>query len=250
MSGIFRTILVQPLFNGLVLLYVHVAFEDLGIAIILLTIAVRIVLFPLFHKTAKHQKIAQQLQPEVKKIQKKHKNDREAQTKALMELYQEHKVNPLTPILLLIAQLPVLIALYRIFIIGFLSEAFMMLYASVPEPQNITQCFLGLVALDARSIPLVIIAAGAQYVQGRLMVSRKGSKQQLTGQAAKIAKVSIYAGPAIALVILSRFAAAVALYWLTSTVFSIIQQVFVNRSVREKEDKKEEKEEKKSENNE
>lgn len=250
MSGIFRTLLVQPLFNGLVLLYEHVAFEDLGVAIILLTILVRIILFPLFHKTAKHQKIAQQLQPEVKKIQKKHKNDREAQTKALMALYQEHKVNPLTPILLLIAQLPVLIALYRIFINGFSSEAFTMLYAFVPEPQNITQSFLGLVALDMRSIPLVIIAAGAQYIQGLLMTSRKGSKQQLTGQAAKIAKASVYIGPAIALLILSRFSAAVALYWLTSTIFSIIQQVFVNRSVREKEDEKEEKEEKKLENNE
>ena len=125
----FRTILYQPLLNGLVLLYEYVAFEDLGVAIILLTVMVRIILFPLFHKTAKHQKIAQKIQPEVKKIQTKHKNNREAQTKALMALYQEHNVNPLTPIFLLVLQLPILFALYRLFINGFNGDSLALIYS-------------------------------------------------------------------------------------------------------------------------
>jgi len=236
LTDFFRTILLQPLFNGLVLLYEHVAFEDLGIAIILLTIVVRIILFPLFHKTAKHQKLAQKIQPEVKRIQKKHKNDREAQTKALMELYKEHKVNPLTPLFLLILQLPVLFALYRIFIDGFSGDAFDMLYSFVQMPANITQDFLGIIALDRVSVPLVIITAGAQYVQGLLVVKRSGKKEDTPEQIAKMAKFMIYVGPVIALVILVRFPAAVAIYWLTSTLFSIIQQIIVNRSVHDKEE--------------
>lgn len=236
LTDFFRTILLQPLFNGLVLLYEHVAFEDLGIAIILLTIVVRIILFPLFHKTAKHQKLAQKIQPEVKRIQKKHKNDREAQTKALMELYKEHKVNPLTPLFLLILQLPVLFALYRIFIDGFSGDAFDMLYSFVQMPANITQDFLGIIALDRVSVPLVIITAGAQYVQGLLVVKRSGKKEDTPEQIAKMAKFMIYVGPIIALVILVRLPAAVAIYWLTSTLFSIIQQIIVNRSVHDKEE--------------
>ena len=236
LTDFFRTILLQPLFNGLVLLYEHVAFEDLGIAIILLTIVVRIILFPLFHKTAKHQKLAQKIQPEVKRIQKKHKNDREAQTKALMELYKEHKVNPLTPLFLLILQLPVLFALYRIFIDGFSGDAFDMLYSFVQMPANITQDFLGIIALDRVSVPLVIVTAGAQYVQGLLVVKRSGKKEDTPEQIAKMAKFMVYVGPVIALVILVRLPAAVAIYWLTSTLFSIIQQIIVNRSVHDKEE--------------
>jgi len=230
-TELFRTALTQPLFNGLVLLYEFVAFEDLGIAIILLTIIVRIILFPLFHKTAKHQKIAQELQPEVKKIQKELKEDKEAQTKALMELYQENKVNPLTPIFLLFLQLPVLFALYRIFINGFSNGALDLLYPSIQAPTNITQTFLGIIQLDKPSMILVVAAALAQYFQGLLASSRSKKKGQVTDQAAKMAKASIYIGPIIALVILVRFPAAVAVYWLTSTLFSILQQTIVNKSV-------------------
>jgi len=227
----FRTILSQPLFNGLVLLYEHASFGDLGVAIILLTIVVRIILFPLFHKTAKHQKVAQRIQPEVKKIQQKHKNDKETQTKELMELYKKHQVNPLTPILLLILQLPILFALYRIFINGLTEETFSLLYSFVSVPENISQTFLGVVQLNAVSIPIAILAAGAQYVQGKLAVSRSKNQDALPAQARKMAKMSIYLGPTIALVVLTRFPAAVGLYWLTSTGFSIIQQIIVNKSV-------------------
>jgi len=227
----FRTILYQPLFNGLVLLYEYVAFEDLGVAIILLTIVVRIILFPLFHKTAKHQKLAQRIQPEVKKIQQKHKNDRETQTKELMDLYKKHQVNPLTPIFLLLLQLPILFALYRIFINGLSEETLSLLYSFVPTPENISHSFLGVVELNEISIPIAILAAAAQYVQGKLAVARSKKQDQLPAQARKMAKISVFMGPTIALVILTRFPAAVGLYWLTSTLFSIIQQIIVNRSV-------------------
>ena len=235
MSNLFRIFLLQPLFNGLVLLYENVAFEDLGVAIILLTIIVRIILFPLFHKTAKHQKLAQKIQPEVKKIQTKHKNNKEEQTKALMELYKEHKVNPLTPILLLVLQFPVLYALYRIFINGFSGEAFDLLYSFVQTPVNITQDFLGIIALDKVSIPLAIITAGAQYAQGLLVVRRTSKNKDTPEQIAKMSKFMVYLMPAITLAILMRFSAAFAVYWLTSTLFSIMQQIIVNRSVHDKE---------------
>src|SRR3989304_8690291 len=232
-SGFFRTVLSQPLFNALVLLYEHASFGDLGIAIIFLTIIVRIILFPLFHKTAKHQKIAQKIQPEVKKIQEKHKNDREAQTRELMELYKKNQVNPLTPILLLVIQLPILFALYKIFINGLSEGCVALLYSFVPSPETISQLSFGVIQLNAVSIPIAILAAATQYIQGRLAMARAKGQDALPAQARKMAKISIYAGPTIALLVLTRFPAAVGLYWLTSTVFSIIQQIIVNKSVHE-----------------
>lgn len=235
-SELFRIILTQPLFNGLVLLYEHASFGDLGVAIILLTIAVRIILFPLFHKTAKHQKLAQKIQPEVKKIQKKYKDDKEKQTKELMELYKKHQVNPLTPILLLLLQLPILFALYRIFINGLSEETLSLLYSFVPAPESISQTFLGLVALNEVSIPIAVLAAVAQYGQGKLAMARAKNQDGLSAQARKMAKMSVFIGPVIALVVLTRFPAAVGIYWLTTTLFSIIQQTIVNRAVNKKED--------------
>src|SRR3989344_1180840 len=107
MEAFFRETLYRPFFNALAWLYENVAFEDLGIAIILLTLAVRLVLFPLFHQTVKHQRITQNLQPEIKRIQNSHKEDKEVQAQKIMELYEEHKVNPLMPLLALIIQIPI-----------------------------------------------------------------------------------------------------------------------------------------------
>jgi len=232
-SELFRTALYQPLFNTLVVLYQTVAFQDLGLAIILLTILVRTVLYPLFHKSAKHQRITQQLQPEVSKIKKVHKDDKEKQTKAIMELYQKNQINPLTPFFLLLLQLPVLFTLYRLFINGFTDKSFLLLYSFVSTPDNITQTLFGLISLTDRYIPLVILTAAAQLFQGRLAIARmsKQPKQKEQNQMDKIAKTTTFIGPAIALVILMRLPAAVAVYWLTSTIFSIMQQIIVNRVV-------------------
>ena len=94
MANLFHTILYQPLFNALIFLYQYLSFHDLGIAIILLTIVIRLVLFPLFYKGAKDQAILQRLAPKIKEIQTNHKNDKQKQAKAMMDLYRQHKVNP------------------------------------------------------------------------------------------------------------------------------------------------------------
>lgn len=232
-SELFRTILYQPLFNTLIVLYQTIAIQDLGLAIILLTILVRIILYPLFHKSAKHQRITQQLQPEVNKLKKAHKDDKEKQTKAIMALYQENQINPLTPFLLLLLQLPALFALYRLFVGGISNESFSLLYSFVSVPDNITQTLFGLFSLTETYLPIVILTAAAQFIQGRLAIARmsKQPKQKEQNQMEKIAKTTTFIGPVIALVILMRLPAAVAVYWLTSTIFSIIQQIIVNKAV-------------------
>lgn len=208
MSSLFNTIIYQPLEKTLVFLYDTVAFQDLGIAIVLLTVIIRFIFYPLFYKAFKNQTIMQKLQPEIQKIQHDHKGNREKQAQALMELYRQHKVNPLSGFLLILVQLPVLIALYRLFLSGI--------------PGDLNHSFLGLIDLQSRSIVMVGLAAIAQYFQGRLSLPKS---------AAGIARQMTFIGPALTVIILYTLPAAVGLYWLVTSLFSLVQQMIINKHI-------------------
>ena len=137
----FKTILLNPLFNTLIFLYNTVAFNDLGIAIILLTLLIRLVLFPLFYKSTRNQLLMQRIQPEINKIQHTHKDNKEKQAQAMMELYKKHDVNPFSGFLVLLLQLPVLIAIYQVFLGGFSAQWLDSLYSFVVRPPKL-QSFL------------------------------------------------------------------------------------------------------------
>jgi len=227
MGTLFNEILHRPLVNLLVFLYEHVTFNDFGLAIIALTIIIRLILFPLFHKATEHQRLTQRLAPTIKKIQEEHKGNREAQTKATMELYAKHNLNPLTPLLLLIIQLPILIALYGVFRGGFSQQALSGLYSFVPAPTNVNMTFLGLINLNLPNIFIVAIAAVLQFLQARFTIPQNPNPSDQE----KVAKRMVFIGPALTLFILWNLPAAIALYRLTSTAFSLLQQVIVDRKL-------------------
>lgn len=217
----FRELFYEPLLNGLVWLYETVAFQDLGLAIILLTILVRLLIYPLFHQGIKYQRVMQELRPELDKIRTKHKKNREAQTKATLELFKDYKLNPLAPFLSLIVQLPVFLALYVIFLGDFTQTIEPWLYSFTSRPGELNLTFLGLVNLKTVSPVIAVLAALAQYFQARLSFTKA------TAPAMRF--VMLYFLPGLILAALFRFPAAVGLYWLTTTVFSIMQQVIVNK---------------------
>ncbi len=236
MSNLFNEVLYRPLFNALIILYQYFPLHDLGIAIILLTVLIRLVLFPLFYKGAKDQAIMQRLAPKIKEIQKNHKADREKQAKAMLELYREHKVNPMSGFLLLLVQLPVLIALYRVFLKGLSSEALGALYLFVSRPDVLNLHFFGVINLSQRSILIVILAAVTQFFQGKLSLPQTGNNKN-TGElssAERIGRQMVYLGPVIAVIFLINLPSAVALYWLTTSVFSVIQQMVINKRLEKK----------------
>src|SRR3989344_7727847 len=234
-STLFNELLHRPLVNLLVFLYEKVTFYDLGLAIIALTIVIRIILFPLFHKLAHHQRMTQKIQPHIKKLQETHKDSKEAQTKAIMALYGEHKINPLTPIFLLLLQLPILIALYNVFRDGFSEKALASLYTFVSEPASFIHTFLGFIDLNASNLLIVLIATGLQYIQGMVSAPKPGGDPQM----AKLARNMLFIGPGITLVILWNLPSALGLYWLTSTAFSIFQQRVLDKKLDAPEPKKE-----------
>lgn len=229
MSYIYNTFLHQPLLNVLIFFYNTIAVHDLGVAIIFLTILIRIILFPLFHKGVRHQAVMQRLQPKIKKIQDEHKHDKEKQVTATMDLYREHKVNPFSGIFIMFLQLPILIALYRIFANIFKPGFLDALYPFVAKPETINAVSLGLINLQKTNILIVGLASLAQYFQGTIGLPKRGTEP--LSQSEKTAKMMVFIGPLITFMIFYRFPAAVSLYWAASSAFSVVQQIIVNKSL-------------------
>src|SRR3989344_4578938 len=168
MIEIYNTLIHDPLLNILIFFYNTIALGDLGLAIIFLTILIRLILYPLFHKGLRHQAVMQNLQPKIKKIQDDHKDNKEKQMEAMFALYKEHNFNPFSGFFIILAQLPVLIALYRIFLSVFKEGALNSLYSFVDKPEILNKLFLGLINLSEPSIFIVGFAALLQYFQGRM----------------------------------------------------------------------------------
>lgn len=215
MASFFHSFLYEPILSVLLFIYERLAFHDFGIAIILLTVLVRVVLFPIFYKSAKDQALMQRIQPHIKKIQLDHKDDKERQAKALLELYKEHKLNPFSGIFLLLLQLPVFIILFQIFSKEISTGTF----------PNTT--LLGLIDLQAKGYILPLCAAAAQYVQGKL--SLPSSKTKSDNPLASMGKTMVVMGPLFTFFVLFNLPSALSIYWLVSTAFSIFQQMYINK---------------------
>ncbi len=229
MSSLFFTVLTQPLFNGLVFLYNTVAFSDLGVAIILLTILVRTLLYPFFYKGLKNQALMQKIQPQIEAVQKEHKENKEEQAKQMMALWKEHKINPFSGFLLLIIQLPILLAIYRVFLTGLNKESLSGLYSFVHTPEILNNSLLGLIDLSERSVIIVILAVAAAYIQGKMALSK--SRANSNSKSAKMAKKMSLLAPGIILIFLINFSSAIGLYILVTTLFSILQQYLINKRI-------------------
>jgi YidC/Oxa1 family membrane protein insertase len=234
MAYLYQQILYRPILNLLIYFYQTIAFHDLGVAIILVTLFIRLVLYPFFHTGVKQQMLMQRIQPHIKKIQEKHKDDRDQQAKALMELYKEHGVNPFAGILLLLIQIPILLTFYWVIRSGVGTAQITGLYSFISAPQHINTVFLGLINLANPNIILIFAAALAQYLQARLAIYRNPTNNATPTQAEKIARQMTFVGPIITILVFYKFPAALSLYWLVSALFSVVQQYFVNRRLKEK----------------
>ena len=233
MAYLFQQIFYRPIFNLLVFFYQTISFHNLGLAIIFTTILIRLILYPFFHKGAKQQMLMQRIQPKVKEIQEKHKGDTQKQSEALMALYKEHGVNPFSSILLLLIQLPIMLAFYWVIRSGLGASQFVNLYSFISAPQNINTIFLGVIDLAKPSVIIILCAAVAQFFQARLAIYHsKGNAQPSAAE--KIARQMSFMGPLVTILIFYSLPSAIGLYWFVTSLFSVGQQYFVNRHLREK----------------
>ncbi len=224
--NIFNQILYQPLFNALIWLYNNIAFNDLGIAIIILTLGIRFLLFPLSKKGIQSQKAISALQPKIKELQKKYPK-KEEQARQMMELYKKYKVNPMSGCLPILVQLPILIALFQVFYTGLRPEKLDLLYSFVSRPAQIDSSFLGLVDLAAPSLALAVVAGLLQFIQAKMIMPAKTNlKTKGMDFSSMMGQQMTYFMPIITIFIAMRLPAALPLYWIVITLFGIIQQYF------------------------
>lgn len=241
---LFNTILAEPLLNLLVIFYLYVPGKNLGIAIIFLTLLIRGLLYPLQKKATKSQLAMQAIQPKMKEIQKKYKDDRAKQGAEVMALYKQEKINPFSGFLVMLIQFPVLIALYRLFLHGLTAERMNSLYSFVPQPETINSVFLG-IDLNEPSVVLAILVGIAFFVQAKTaMISSpkktekekenaktKGEKKPVFGEAMQ--KQMQYFFPIFIVMILWNLPSALGLYLLVSGSATSAQQYFIRKKYQE-----------------
>lgn len=231
LGSIFNTVLYQPLFNGLVLLYGLLPGHDFGVAIIVLTIIIKLILYPLSKKAIQSQKALAKLQPQIKEVQQKYK-DKSQQGQAMIELYKKHKINPMSGCLPLLIQIPVFFAMYRVFMSGLEPEKLNGLYSFVTRPENFNPFFLGLVNLSQPSVIMAVIAGILMFVQSKMTTSqmksqsKKGLKIGGLDFSTMMGQQMTYVMPVIMVFLFSTLPAALALYLIVITLFGIIQQHF------------------------
>jgi YidC/Oxa1 family membrane protein insertase len=225
MLALYHQVIYQPLLNLLVWGYNSLPGHDVGVVIIVLTLLVRLALAPTMHKQIKSQHAMTRLQPKLDELKEKHKNDKEAQAKAMMELYKEHNVNPLSSCLPLLIQLPILIALYQVFrtaLNGHLDG----LYHFVYNPGAINPYFLGLVNLAKPNIFLAILAGALQFWQAKMMQATQ-SKKTTDPTAQALQMQTLYLLPLVSVFIAWKLPAGLPLYWVVTTLFAIGQQYYI-----------------------
>jgi YidC/Oxa1 family membrane protein insertase len=228
MAHFFTIVFYQPILNLLVFLYQTISFHDLGLAIILLTAIIKLVLWPLGRSSIKSQKALQDLQPKIEELKEKYKGNAAELSRATMDLYKENKVNPFSSCLPLLIQLPFLFAVYRVFRDG-VGNKLDYVYSFVSRPEFINPISFGFLDLARPSIYLAVLAGLAQFWQAKMMMTTQpaiktpGSKDE--SMAAIMNKQMLYFMPAITIFIGLSLPGGLTLYWFVLTLFTALQQL-------------------------
>lgn len=234
-SSLFHAVLYQPIFNLFVGLYNILPGHDLGVVIFVLTVLIRLALYPLTTSSIKAQKSMQELQPKMEAIKKEFPNDKQKQAEATMELYKTHKVNPMTSCLPMLVQLPLLIALFWVLRDGLASQNLgANLYSFVHNPGTLNSLSFGSFDLAKPSIVLSVLAGLAQFFQAKTLSRKKAPKE--VGAVAKdedmtamMNKQMLYVMPVMTVLIGIKFPAGLTLYWFLSTALMVAQQILMFR---------------------
>jgi YidC/Oxa1 family membrane protein insertase len=245
MAHILTIVLYQPILNALLFVQRYLPGHDMGLAIIIVTLLIKGLLYAPSLSAIRSSRQLQSLQPRLKALQEQYKNNREQLAQEQMKLYRESKVNPLSSCLGPLIQLPILIALYQVFLHGLRIDSHGLLAASQLQhvygplrdyfahtPMN--TMFLGWVNVaKTHNIILAVLAGAATFWQTSMIASPKEPNTpgaQDEAMTSMINKQSKYLLPLVTVLFSYRFAAGLGLYWLTSTLFTVGQQYIFLRS--------------------
>ncbi|MCX6703343.1 MAG: YidC/Oxa1 family membrane protein insertase [Candidatus Zambryskibacteria bacterium] len=237
-SSLFNTIFYQPLYNGLIYLMDTLPFFDAGVIVIIFTIVVKLIMFPLSIKATKAQMEMKDIEKDLERIKEQYP-DKQVQTQKTIELYKEKNINPFAGFFVLLLQLPIIIALYQIFLKSGLPVINMeLLYSFVSAPLSISMNFLGLIDIAGKSIPLAIIAGISTYFQIAYATPpasepEPGKKPTMQQDVMKMMQTQMkYGFPVLVTFISWSVSAAVSIYWITSNLFTIGQELYIRKKIR------------------
>ena len=235
MSFLYHTFFFDPLYNALVVLFRVLPWADAGIIVVILTLIVRLILYPLSRKAVMTQVRMQEIAPELTMIKEKYKDNPQEQAQKTLALYKEKGVNPFSGILMLLIQIPVLWAIYQIFLqAGFPKINPEILYSFVKIPGDISTTFLGLINITEKSLILALLAALTTYLQFHFSMRKQARPQgnsfgdNLTRSMQTQMK---YFFPVLIFFVSYKISGVIALYLITTNIFTIAQEIVVRRKV-------------------
>ncbi len=234
----FKATFYTPLYNALVYITDLIPGHHLVLAIVVLTLIVKIVLFPISKKAVITQMKVKLLEPELKEINEKYKGDRQVLAQKTLEIYRKNQLNPFSTLLLVIIQLPIFISLAIMFSKNALATVDMtLLYSFVQAPDFINQAFF-IFNTSERSIVLGAIAGILQFIQIRIslpaMKKREpGAKPNFKDDLARSMNTQMrFVMPVIVFIASLGFTAALSVYWIVSTAFTIAQELHFKKTIK------------------
>lgn len=232
LHNIWNGLLYKPFVNILTVLISIIPGGDVGVAIIVLTLLVKIALYPLSQRSIESQAKMNSLAPHLQKI-KSGGDSKEEQARKTFELYKEHKTNPFAGCLLVLVQIPIIFALYYVFYKGLNFDG-TLLYSFVSKPDSLNMMFLGLVDITSKSIILALLAGASQFLQAHHMPkppentgAGPGSFQDSFAKSMRVQMKYVF--PIVVTFIAYSISGAIALYWITSNLFAVGQQIYANK---------------------
>lgn len=225
MGSFFTLLIYQPILNLTVLAYQTVGLKDLGITIIGMTIAMRLAMLPLSLKTARSQRAMAVIAPEIERIKEQNKGNMNAQSEAIMKLYKDRGISPLAGCLPLVVQLPILIGLYRVFLNIFKPTTIALLYAAIPHPESINHLAFGGIDISVPNHIVAVLAGALQFIQARIATQNQPQSPQTQMMSAQM----MYLLPVMIIVVGWNFPAGLGLYWITTTLVGIGEQLYLRR---------------------
>jgi YidC/Oxa1 family membrane protein insertase len=235
MIAFFKTIIYIPLYNLLILI-LNINWIDAGIATIILTVLVKVILYPLAKKSTITQIQMKEKEKDISLLKEKYK-DKQEQAVKLMEFYKTNKINPFSSILILIIQIPIILSLYYIFLKSGLPHIDTdLLYSFIKAPATVSMNFLGLIDVSQKSLILAILAAATSFWQMHLNSSSlAGGKANIDKTKGKedfsqiMNRQMKYTMPLIVFFISWKISGVVALYWFVSNLVGIAQDAYIRR---------------------
>lgn len=231
-SSIYEALVHRPLYNGIVGILQVVPGANLAAAVVILTILVRLALFPISKKALVSQMRMKEIQPQIEAIRATHKEDPQRVAKETMDLYRKNNVNPFASFGMIFIQIPIFIGLYSIFSASFDSVDPNLLYPFIPLPEAAINPFVWGIDLRAKSFVLAGLAAVAQHFAGRFLI-QSASQPSAEGFQADFSKamrsMSLYFMPILTFTFSVAVAAALPLYWAVGSVFTIGQELYLRR---------------------